>query len=859
MEKNTSKKRKMTKRLKRFVIVQSFFLILFLGLVIWFYASGYAGQISEMKKEAERLVRNSSHATFKKMQTSIAYDVNGKTLSVLKGEKDVYYLRSDDIPLNAKNAIISVEDKRFYEHHGIDYKALVRVLYKAIENKKITQGGSTITQQLARNAFLSQERTWQRKLEEIFIASELEKKYSKSSILEFYLNNIYFGNGFYGIQAASIGYFSKEASNLSVSETAFLLAIPNNPTYYDPLTHFNHTLERRNYILENMREERMISENVYDKSIRETIILNLAKDKVQKYDYAETYTFYCATRALMENNGFVFQNEFASDEAREKYVKAYEEMYAKCNASLYSGGYRIYTSIDLEKQLLLQKSIDAQLADFTETTEEGIYTLQSAAVCINNDNGMVNAIVGGRQQDLPGYTLNRGYQSFRQPGSSIKPLIVYTPALERGYTADSILKDRYIDEGPTNADGTFGGNVTLRYAVEVSKNTSAWALFEELTPKVGLSYLKRMNFSRITEEDEVPAASIGGLTNGVSPLEMAKGYATIENDGVYREPTCILRITDAQNNPIYIANQKQSMVYEESAARQMTDILKGVLTEEYATGYGWGLEEIGMPAAAKSGTTNESKDGWFVGYTRYYTTSVWVGYDKPKTMKGLRHSNYPGSIWQRFMLRLHAGLEPKDFPVPTKREEPVLEIPDDEAEDTESAREDEYVLIDGHQYSREELENLNRGETDIVVNEETGTESVTEDGETGTGVGEGATETERTGAGTEEGVMTGTGVGEGATETETMGAGTEEGVTGTGAGEGATETERTGAGTEEGVTGTGAGEGATETETTGAGAGEGATGTGTENGATGTGATGDGGNGVTGTGTEGGRMLNEYE
>ncbi len=725
MENKRNKKRKMTKRLKRFVIVQSFFLTLFLGLVIWFYASGYASQISEMKTEAERLVRNSSSATFKKMQTSIAYDINGKTLSVLKGEKNLYYLRSEDIPQNAKNAIISVEDKRFYDHHGIDYKALLRVAYTALENKKITQGGSTITQQLARNIFLTQERTWQRKLEEIFIASELEKKYSKSSILEFYLNNIYFGNGYYGIQAASIGYFSKEASKLTVSETAFLLAIPNNPTYYDPLVHFDHTLKRRNHILEHMRGERMISENVYDKSIRETIILNRSKDKAQKYDYAETYTFYCATRALMQNNGFVFQNEFASEEAREKYVKEYEEMYAKCNASLYNGGYRIYTSIDLEKQVLLQKSIDAQLADFSEKNEEGIFTLQSAAVCINNDNGMVNAIVGGRQQDLSGYTLNRAYQSFRQPGSSIKPLIVYTPAMERGYTPDSIIKDRYISEGPSNADGTFRGNVTLRYAVEVSKNTSAWMLFEELTPKVGLSYLKRMSFSRITDEDEVPAASIGGLTNGVSPLEMAKGYATIENDGVYREPSCIIRITDSQNNPIYLADQKQTMIYEENAARQMTDVLTGVLSEEYATGYGWGLEEIGMPAAAKSGTTNESKDAWFVGYTRYYTTSVWVGYDKPKTMKGLRHSNYPGSIWQRFMLRLHAGLEPKEFPQPTVQEQPV------EAEDSneqETTEEKQYVMIDGRQYTMEELETLNRVET-VVENENPETEEGADSGE----------------------------------------------------------------------------------------------------------------------------------
>lgn len=677
------------KWLKCFLVVQCVLLLLFLAGIIWFYASGYAGKISEMKKEAEWLVRNSSPDTFKKAQTSIAYDVTGKTLSVLKGEKDVYYLKYDAIPVNAKNAVISVEDKKYYRHHGVDYKAIIRAAYVAFRNKKVTQGASTITQQLARNIFLSQERSWERKLEEIFIASELEKKYSKSAILEFYLNNIYFGNGFYGIQAASIGYFSKEVSELSVAETAFLLAIPNNPSYYDPLVHFDHTLKRRNLILENMLGERMISENVYDNSIRETIILNLSKDKTQKYDYAETYTFYCATRALMEHNGFVFQTQFASDAAREAYRQEYEEEYSQVYASLFSAGYRIYTSLNLEIQSALQESVDSQLSTFTEKSDEGIFTLQGAAVCIDNSSGMVRAIVGGRSQNLAGYTLNRAYQSFRQPGSSIKPLIVYTPALERGYTPETIVVDRRIEGGPTNADNYFAGEMTLRRAVEVSKNTVAWDIFTELTPQEGLSYLRKMNFSRIVDEDEVPAASIGGLTNGVSPLEMAKGYATIENDGVYREPTCILRITDAQNNLIYKAMQPQTPVYEEEAARQMTDILEGVLTEEYATGYGWGLENVGMPAAAKTGTTNDSKDGWFVGYTRYFTTSVWVGYDQPRTMPGLRHSNYPGSIWQRFMLWLHEGLDAKPFPKADSADADIGSGSEDAGEGGE------YVTVDG--------------------------------------------------------------------------------------------------------------------------------------------------------------------
>ncbi len=653
----SKKKRKRTKTQKiwRFFKIQFFLMLLVIAAVTYYYVGGYASKVTQMKQEAISFVNNSTDETFRASQTSLVYDASGELISVLKGEKDVYYLSYEDIPIYVRQATVSIEDKKFYQHHGVDYKAILRAVWAMIRNGEATQGGSTITQQLARNIFLTQEKTWERKVEEIFIAVELEKKYSKEDILEYYLNNVYFGNGYYGIQAASKGYFNKDISQLSLSQIAYLCGIPNSPTYYDPVENPQHTKKRRNKILKNMLEDQLISESSYQEAKAEEITLE--RPGQIKNNYAETYTYYCATRALMEQAGFQFQTQFENAQDKEAYQDSYEENYREYNKKLYTGGYRIYTSLDLNKERELQASIDDTLAQFTETGEDGVYALQSAAVCIDNTTGMVNAIVGGRGQDLSGYTLNRAYQSYRQPGSAIKPLIVYTPALERNDTADTIVRDEPIADGPSNADGKYAGEITLRRAVELSKNTIAWKIFEELTPSVGIGYLKNMGFARLDANDERQAAALGGFTNGVSQLEMAKGYATIENDGNYREPTCVMKITDAQGNVVYQASQVETIVYKENAARAMTDILEGVITS--GTARGLGLD--GMPSAGKTGTTNDNKDGWFVGYTRYYTTSVWVGYDQPKELPGLSGASYPGSIWQNYMNKIHQGLTPMEF------------------------------------------------------------------------------------------------------------------------------------------------------------------------------------------------------
>lgn len=649
------KKKKSHRLFWFFVWIQFLLMLLVVGGLGYYYYGGYARQITDMQKEARSYVRTASEDTFRSTQTSVVYDKNGNTITTLKGEKDVYYLEYEQIPVDVCAAIVSIEDKKFYEHNGIDYKAIIRAALAMIQNGEVTQGGSTITQQLARTVFLNQDKTWQRKVEEMFIATGLEKKFSKNKILEYYINNIYFGNGYYGIQAASRGYFNVEVSQLNLSQIAFLCAIPNNPTLYDPLTNMENTIGRRDRILKNMYEDGKITKNAMYLAKVEEITLN--RPATEKNNYVETYTYHCAIRLLMEREGFTFRTEFASEEDKEAYQKNYNNIYEEFQRQLYTAGYRIYTSIDMEVQDKLQQAIDEKLSEFTEVNQEGVYKLQGAGVCIDNGTGYVRAIVGGRSQEFSGYTLNRAYQSYRQPGSSIKPLIVYTPALERGYTPDTIVTDRPIEEGPSNADGMYSGEITLRTALAKSKNSVAWQLFEEITPKIGLSYLQAMNFSRLAAEDQRLTSALGGFTNGVSPVEMAGAYAALENDGDYRQPTCIVKITDAQENELVVTRQEATKIYKTTAARMITDMMQTVLTE----GTGRGLSVSNMPSAGKTGTTNDNKDGWFVGYTPYYTASIWVGYDMPEKLPGLTGSSYPGEIWHAFMENCHQGLAPLEF------------------------------------------------------------------------------------------------------------------------------------------------------------------------------------------------------
>ncbi len=631
---------------------QIVFLLTIVGCIILFFVSDYWKTTVQLYKDAKTMVENSDRDDFSAYQTSMVYDDQGEIIKLVKKERFQIYLSIDNIPETAKEAIVSIEDKRFYDHNGIDLKAIVRAAIALVKKDEITQGGSTITQQLSRNIFLTHTVSWERKVEEIFISLRLEKIYSKDDILEFYLNNVYFANGYYGIEAASTGYFNKSSSELTLSQTAFLCAIPNNPTVYDPRKNLENTLKRRDRILDEMLKDGKITESQCAEAKQETITLN-SMEVHSAGTYVDSYVNYCATKALMENNGFVFKNEFA-DEAEEKEYKAlYEEEYNKWSEKLMSGGYRIYTTISREMQEKLQTAVDDGMYGFVTQKEDGVYNVQAAATCIDNDTGKVKAIVGGRSQDNVESSFNRAYQSRRQPGSSIKPLLVYAPALEKGYTANSTLKDVKTADGPANAGNAYSGSISLRSAVEKSRNAAAWSLYQAITPSYAMQYLLDMEFSGITKDDYNLSTALGGFTTGFSTVEMASGYATLENNGVFRTPTCIDKILDSNGNVIVDSVGSEKQVYTEETAKEMTDILKGVLTR--GTGVKRRLKNI--TAAAKTGTTNDNKDGWFCGYTSYYTTAVWVGFDIPQELEDLSGSTYPGEIWNTFMEDVHEGLE----------------------------------------------------------------------------------------------------------------------------------------------------------------------------------------------------------
>ena len=649
-----SKKKKKKKRKKRKILLKVSIVFLLLVVIGWFT---FGAKVMKLRSEAKELVAQSTEDTFKASQTSIVYDTNGKQLLKFKGEKDVYYLKYKELPVYVIAAVISVEDRNFYKHSGVDYKGITRAAVNYVIHKGvITQGGSTLTQQLAKTVFLNRQKTWKRKVKEIFMAVEMEKKYSKEQILEFYLNNVYYANGYYGIQAASQGYFRKDAKNLTMSEAAFLSAIPKNPTIYDPRTNKENTIKRRNKILKDMYEQDLIKKDQYEEAINEDINVKKAqKTKTEKKNYVETYVIHCATKEIMKQKGFEFKYDFNSTSEKEKYQEEYDKMYAECKRTLYSAGYHIYTSIDPDVQSQLQSSVNNALTGYTEKDKNGIYKAQASGTCIDNDTGKVVAIVGGREQKNIGYTLNRAYQSPRQPGSAIKPLLVFAPALEHGWSAGSTVNDSPMSTKDKhrvrNANGSYAGQITLRRAVEKSSNVVTMRLYEQLSPKTCLKYLEQMNFKYLTNSDyKYYTTCIGGFTKGTTSEEMAAGYATLKNDGVYREPTCITKITTSDGDEVMSSSTKKRRVYSTSAAKQMTDVLKSVVT----SGTGVGAKVPNVDTAGKTGTTSSNRDGWFCGYTPYYTTAIWVGRDDNKIMPALSGGSYPKSIWSNFMNAIHS-------------------------------------------------------------------------------------------------------------------------------------------------------------------------------------------------------------
>ncbi|MFF2531597.1 transglycosylase domain-containing protein [Brevibacillus sp. NPDC058079] len=646
-------------------LLATFFSVVFLtGLGTWMVWLKFGDDVMAFVDQANQKVLMINNGTFNGHMETTIYDHTGKVIQEL-ADHEYEYVTKEKINPWINKAFIAIEDERFYQHEGVDYKAILRAAWVLIKNKgEITQGGSTITQQLVKNVFLTNEKTYMRKAEEILIAFQLEKKFSKEDIMEFYVNNIYFGNGNYGVETAANHYFSKSSSELTLAEVAYLVAIPNNPSYYNPLKFENHTNQRKELILRKMRELGYISNIEYEKALEEKIKLKVKKRNGSIESYVVNYAISSATKALMERKGFEFQYDFESDVQRKEYEEKYNSLYEEINKKIRSGGYRIYTTLDMEKQAIVQKSVDDELSKFTLIDiKTGRYQTQGAAVVLDNKNAAVVAIVGGRSQEGVVDWFNRAYQAYRQPGSAIKPLIAYTPAFERGFLGSTKVQDKPIKDGPLNAQRKYYGSVSIRFATELSLNTIPFQLVQEYSAKTMLGYLKKMHFTKLVDADDHAGIGVGGFTYGVTPLEMAGGFSTLARNGKYIEPSAIMKIVDHANETIYENKYVSTLVYDSGSAYVMTDILKGTLQQRRASGYGLGVPN--MPTAGKTGTTNDSKDGWFAGYTPYYTAVTWVGNDQPTSISKLYGATYPGHMWNDFMTEIHKGLKPIDFIVPS--------------------------------------------------------------------------------------------------------------------------------------------------------------------------------------------------
>ena len=522
----------------------------------------------------------------------------------------------DDIPDHVQEAFVATEDSRFYEHHGLDVKAIGRALYRDILAGGKVEGGSTITQQLAKNVFLTNDKSWLRKTKEAVIAINLERSYSKEKILEMYLNQIYFGHGAYGIQSASTMFFNKPASELSVEEGAMLAGLPKAPSNYSPINHPEESKDRRDLVLTLMEKHDYLTPEEAVRLQGKTLALDIAE--VTKEPAYLTYI------------------DMTLQEAKTRYNLSNEEVLR--------GGYQIVVPLNpsLQKAAYEQFQNNALFpGSDAETPPQGGFSMMNAA------SGGVVAVQGGRDYVQKGFN---HVTAKRQPGSALKPLAVYAPALEKKeYSPYTLLKDEKIDYdgySPSNYNNQYKGKLSLYDAVRVSANAPAVWLLNEIGIPYSKSYLEK---SGLSIEDRDLKIALGGIDKGVSPFEMMAAYRPFIEDGKQIEPFFISKLYNNDGKLVGEANQTEEKVYSKQTAWYMTRILEGVVKNGTATS---GKSEVAV--AGKTGTTSYegvsggSRDAWFVGFTPEYVGAVWMGYDRTTDSQYLTGgSEYPVKLFKQ--------------------------------------------------------------------------------------------------------------------------------------------------------------------------------------------------------------------
>ena len=583
-------------------------------------------------------------------QSSIIYyqDSNGdyQKLTTVKSSENRIWVDGDQIPQHMKDALVAIEDKRFYTHKGVDWFRTAHAALNMFTGGS-TFGGSTITQQLIKNLTQQDDITVQRKLLEIFQALDLEKNYDKDEILEYYLNAVYFGEGCYGVQTAAQTYFGKDAKDLSVAESAAIVGITNLPTYYDPFYSVENNKERQENVLREMYKQGYLNKSEYEAAKSEELEFvrgENSPDTFNVYSYYEEVVLSDVIGDLAEAKGI-------SRNAASQLV--------------HNAGYEIYACIDKD----IQAKVDAIYTDPEQLPKSYSGTksqLQSAIVIIDQTTGEIKALSGGTGKKTISYGLNRATGTTRPPGSSIKPIAVYGPAVEYGLISPSTMvldaDETHVQLAhtswyPKNSPNTYDGIITITTALQKSKNTVAAQIMDKLTPSASLEFLRsRLGVTSLIDSDaDYAAMALGEPHYGITVREMAQAYTALANDGVFTYSRTYTMVKD-RSGKIILDNQPQTIrAFSQETARTMTYMLNNAAT------YGTGSESrlSNMPVAGKTGTTTSNRDRWFCGYTPYYTCAVWTGYDTPETMA---FSGNPATqIWQKVMSAIHADLPRKEF------------------------------------------------------------------------------------------------------------------------------------------------------------------------------------------------------
>lgn len=583
-------------------------------------------------------------------QSSIIYykDSNGdyQKLTTVKSSENRIWIDGDQIPQHMKDALVAIEDKRFYTHKGVDWFRTAHAALNMFTGGS-TFGGSTITQQLIKNLTQQDDITVQRKLLEIFQALDLEKNYDKDEILEYYLNAVYFGEGCYGVQTAAQTYFGKDAKDLSVAEAASIVGITNLPTYYDPFYSVENNKERQENVLREMYKQGYLKKAEYEEA------------KNEELDFVR------GENSPSSSNVYSYYEEVVLSDVIGDLAKAKGISRNAASQLVHNAGYEIYACIDKD----IQAKVDAIYTDpeqLPKTYGSTKSQLQSAIVIIDQATGEIKALRGGTGDKTINYGLNRATGTTRPPGSSIKPIAVYGPAVEYGLISPSTLvldKDEkhvqltHTSWYPKNSPNRYDGIITITTALQKSKNTVAAQIVDKLTPSASLEFLRsRLGVTSLIDSDaDYAAMALGEPHYGITVREMAQAYTALANDGVFTYSRTYTMVKD-RSGKIILDNQPQTIqAFSQNTARTMTYMLNNAAT--YGTGHESRLSN--MPVAGKTGTTSANRDRWFCGYTPYYTCAVWTGYDTPETMA---FSGNPATqIWQKVMSAVHADLPRKEF------------------------------------------------------------------------------------------------------------------------------------------------------------------------------------------------------